>query len=151
MFPTNKNLAYGLAGSMVFLIATLGFRAEKRLSTYWQIPLVLLAASLAYPVTAIFSSWNRAVLGWFAAPTDTSKGLAIEKACAMLLKTFPMFALSSIGRGFGSVFLGGTGWFQHAGCQPIGAEAAQLHADDAHRERCVAGAAGPSRMRLAPT
>ena len=39
-FPTNKNLAYNLAISAAFLIATLWFRYDKRWNKHWQIPLV---------------------------------------------------------------------------------------------------------------
>ena len=105
-FPTNKNLTYNLAVSTVFLIATLWFRYDKRLNRHWQIPLVFFAASVAYPFTAIFDGWNRMVLGWFAVTTDTSKGLAIEKICEMLLKTLPILVLVKLsGADMGSVFI----------------------------------------------
>ncbi len=106
VFPTNKNLTFDLAVSAVFLVATLGFRFDKRLNQHWRIPLALFAASLAYPLTAIFSDGIRAVLGWFAVTTDTSKGLAIEKICEMLLKTLPILLLVKLsGADFESVFL----------------------------------------------
>lgn len=106
VFPTNKNLSFNLVVSAVFLIATLGFRYDKRLNCHWQIPLVFFAASLAYPITAIFGGWIRAVLEWFAVTTDTSKGLAIEKICEMLLKIVPMLMVVRLsGADFGSVFL----------------------------------------------
>ena len=105
-FPTNKNLTYNLAVSTIFLIATLWFRYDKRLNRHWQIPLVFFAASLAYPFTAIFDGWIRMVLGWFAVTTDTSKGLAIEKICEMLLKTLPILVLVILsGADMGSVFI----------------------------------------------
>jgi hypothetical protein len=106
IFPTNKNLTYNLIVSAVFLVTTLWFKYNKRLNTYWQIPLVFFAASVAYPLAAIFDGWIRIVLSWFAATTDTSKGLAIEKVCEMLLKTIPILALVKLsGADFGSVFL----------------------------------------------
>lgn len=106
VFATNKNLTYDLAVSVVFLIATLGFRFDKRLNKHWQIPLAFFAASLAYPLTAIFGGWTRAGLSWFAVTTDTSKGLAIEKICEMLLKTLPILLLVRLsGAHFESVFL----------------------------------------------
>jgi membrane protease YdiL (CAAX protease family) len=105
-FPTNKNLTYNLAVSTVFLIATLWFRYDKRLNRHWQIPLVFFAASVAYPFTAIFDGWIRVVLDWFAVTTDTSKGLAIEKICEMLLKTIPILVLVKLsGADMGSVFI----------------------------------------------
>jgi len=106
VFPTNKNLTYNLAISAVFLIATLWFRYDKRLNKHWQIPLVFFAASIAYPFSAIFDGWIRAVLNWFAVTTDTSKGIAIEKVCEMLLKTIPILVLVKLsGADFGSVFI----------------------------------------------
>ena len=106
VFPTNKNLTFNLVVSAVFLIATLWFRYDKRLNRHWQIPLVFFAASVAYPFTAIFDGWIRMVLGWFAVTTDTSKGLAIEKICEMLLKTLPILVLVKLsGADMGSVFI----------------------------------------------
>jgi len=106
VFPTNKNLAFNLAVSAVFLIATLWFRYDKRLNRHWQIPLVFFAASIAYPFSAIFDGWIRGVLDWFSVTTETSKGLAIEKVCEMLLKTVPILVLVKLsGADFGSVFL----------------------------------------------
>lgn len=106
VFATNKNMTYSLAVSAVFLAATLWSKFDKRLNEYWQIPLVLLAASLAYPITAIFNGAIRAVLDWFAVTTDTSQGVAIEKVCEMLLKTIPILLLVRLsGADFGSVFL----------------------------------------------
>lgn len=106
VFPTNKNLTFNLAVSAVFLVVTLWFRYDKRLNKHWQIPLALFAASVAYPFTAIFDGWIRAVLSWFAVTTDTSQGLAIEKICEMLLKTIPILALVKLsGADMGSIFL----------------------------------------------
>jgi membrane protease YdiL (CAAX protease family) len=105
-FPTNKNLAYNLAVSAAFLIATLWFRFDKRWNKHWQIPLVFFAASVAYPFTAIFDAWIRALLGWFAVTTETSRGMAIEKVCEMLLKTIPILVLVKLsGSDMGSIFI----------------------------------------------
>jgi len=106
VFPTNKNLTYNLAVSAVFLTITLWFRYDKRLNKHWQIPLVFFAASVAYPFAAVFDGWIRTSLSWFAVTTDTSKGLAIEKVCEMLLKTIPILVLVKLsGADMGSVFL----------------------------------------------
>jgi membrane protease YdiL (CAAX protease family) len=106
VFPTNKNLTYNLLVSAVFLAASLWFKDDKRLNTYWQIAFAFFAVSVAYPFSAIFDGWTRATLSWFAATTDTSKGLAIEKICEMLLKTVPILVLIKLsGADFGSVFL----------------------------------------------
>jgi len=106
VFPTNKNLTFNLAVSAIFLIAALWFRYDKRLNKHWQIAFAFFIASVAYPFSAIFDGWIRAVLGWFAVTTDTSKGLAIEKICEMLLKTIPILALVKLsGADMGSIFL----------------------------------------------
>lgn len=105
-FPTNKNLTYNLAISAGLLLATLWFKYDKRLEKHWQIPLVFFAASVAYPFTAIFDGWMRAVLDWLAVTSDTSKGQAIEKICEMLLKTIPILVLVKLsGADMGSIFL----------------------------------------------
>jgi membrane protease YdiL (CAAX protease family) len=105
-FPTNKNLAFNLGVSGVFLITALWCRFDKHWNRYWQIPLVFFAASLANPFTAIFNGWIRSVLGWLGASAGTSMGLAIEKICEMLLKTIPILALVRLsGADFGSIFL----------------------------------------------
>ena len=106
VFPTNKNLTYNLIVSAVFLAASMWFKYEKRLNRYWQIVFAFFIASVAYPFTAIFDGWIRAVLSWFTVTTDTSKGLAIEKVCEMLLKTGPILVLVKLsGADFGSIHL----------------------------------------------
>ena len=106
VFPTNKNLTFNLAVSAVFLITMLWFRYDKRLNKHWQIPFVFFAASVAYPFTAIFDGWIQATLSWFAVTTDTSKGLAIEKICEMLLKVAPILVLVKLsGADMGSIFI----------------------------------------------
>lgn len=106
ILPTNKNLTYNLAASAVFLAATLWFRYDQRVNSHWQIAFAFFIASVAYPFSAIFDGWIRAVLGWFAVTTDTSQGLAIEKVCEMLLKVIPILALVKLsGADLGSVFI----------------------------------------------
>lgn len=106
VFPTNKNLTYNLAVSALFLIAALWFRYDKRWKKYWQIAFAFFIASTAYPFSAILDGWTQAVLGWFAVTVNTSKGLAIDKVCEMLIKTIPILILVKLsGADFGSVFL----------------------------------------------
>lgn len=106
VFPTNKNLTFNLVVSAVFLAASLWFKFDKRLNQYWLVAFAFFIASVAYPITAIFGGWIRAVLVWFAVTNDTSQGLAIEKVCEMLLKAIPILALVKLsGADFGSVFL----------------------------------------------
>jgi hypothetical protein len=106
VFPTNKNLTFNLAVSAVFIIVSLWFKFDKRFNRYWLVAFAFFIASVAYPFTAIFNGWIRAVLGWFSVTTDTSKGLAIEKVCEMLLKVLPILTLIKVsGADLGSVFL----------------------------------------------
>lgn len=106
VFPTNKNLTYNLITSAVFLAVSWWFKYDKRWQRYWQIAFAFFIASIAFPFSAIFDSWIRATLNWFAVTTDTSKGQAIEKVCEMLLKTVPILVLVKLsGADFGSVFL----------------------------------------------
>lgn len=103
---TNKNLTFNLIVSAVFLAAALVFRYDKRLNKHWQIAFAFFIASVAFPFTAIFDGWIRAVLSWFGVTTDTSQGLAIEKICEMLLKTLPILVLVKLsGADMGSVFI----------------------------------------------
>lgn len=106
VFPTNKNLTYNLTVSALFLIAALWFRYDKRWNKYWKIAVAFFIASTAYPFSAILDGWTQAVLGWFAVTVNTSKGLAINKVCEMLIKTIPILILVKLsGADFGSVFL----------------------------------------------
>lgn len=106
VFPTNKNLAFNLTVSALFLTASLWFRYDKRLNLYWQVAFAFFIASTAYPISALLDGWTSAVLGWFAVTVNTSKGLAIEKVCEMLIKTVPILALVKLsGADFGSVYL----------------------------------------------
>ena len=106
VFPTNKNLTFNLAVSAFFLAASLWFRYDKRLNQYWLIAFAFFIASTAYPVSALMEGWVSRVLGWFAVTVNTSKGLAIEKICEMLLKTITILVLVKLsGADMGSVFL----------------------------------------------
>lgn len=106
VFPTNRNLTYNLVISSIFLAASLWLKYDKRPNKYWQIAFAFFAASVAYPFTVYFDGWIRAMLSWSAVTTDTSKGLAIEKVCEMLLKTVPILVLVKLsGADFGSVYL----------------------------------------------
>jgi membrane protease YdiL (CAAX protease family) len=106
VFPTNGNLAYNLIVSAVFLIASLWFKYDRRWNKYWQIGFAFFIASVAYPFSALFDSWIRATLRWFAMTKDTSQGLAIGKICETLLKTIPILVLVKLsGADFGSIYL----------------------------------------------
>ena len=106
VFPTNKNLTYNLAVSVVFLGVSLWFRSDRHWNRYWLVAFAFFTASVAYPISAIFDDGIRAVLQWFAVTTDTSKGQAIEKVCEVILKVAPILALVKLsGADLGSVYL----------------------------------------------
>jgi len=106
VYPTNKNLTFNLAISAVFLVVSLWFKYDRRWNKYWQLAFAFFIASLATPISAVSGSWVRTVLNWFAVTADTSKGLAIDKICEMLIKTLPILVLVKLsGADMGSVFL----------------------------------------------
>jgi len=106
VFPTNKNLAFNLGISAVFLGISLWLRIDKHWHKYWQVAFAFFIASVAYPIAAYFDPLIRAVLDGFAVTVDTSKGLAIEKVCEMLLKVVPIFVLVKLSGGdLASVFV----------------------------------------------
>lgn len=105
-FPTNKNLTFNLSVSAIFLIVALWLKYDKRWSKYWQIAFAFFIASLGTPISALCDSWVRTIFGWLALTIDTSKGLAIEKICEMLIKSLPIIALVKLsGADMGSIFL----------------------------------------------
>ena len=106
VFPTNKNLTFNLAIAAVFLAVSLWFKFDKRWNKYWQLAFAFFIASLATPMSAVSGSWVQTVLNWFAVTADTSKGLAIDKICEMLIKTLPILVLVKLsGADMGSIFL----------------------------------------------
>jgi membrane protease YdiL (CAAX protease family) len=106
VFPTNKNLTYNLALSALFLGTSLWFKFDRRLSQYWLVTFAFFIASVAVPMSVLTSNWVQTIMGRFAVTVDTSKGLAIEKICEMLIKTLPIIALVKLsGADMGSIFL----------------------------------------------
>jgi membrane protease YdiL (CAAX protease family) len=106
VFPTNKNLAFNLTVSAIFLVVALWFKYDQRRYEHWQVAFAFFIASVAFPFTALFASGIQAVLNWFSVTTDTSQGLAVEKICEMLLKTTPILVLVKLsGADMGSIFL----------------------------------------------
>lgn len=106
VFPTNKNLTFNLSISALFLVVALWFRYDQRWSKYWQIAFAFFIASVVTPISVLSDNWVQTILGWFAVTVDTSKGLAIEKKCEMLLKVVPILVLVKLSGGdLGSIFL----------------------------------------------
>ena len=106
VFRTNKNLAYNLIVSAVFLTISLWCRYDQRLKAYWQPAFALFIASTAIPISALLTPWNRMVLSWLSVSIDSSQGLAIDKVWEVLVKTTPILVLVRLsGADLGSVFL----------------------------------------------
>ncbi len=106
VFPTNKNLTFDLSIAGVFLVVSLWCKYDKRLNRYWLIAFAFFIASLATPFSALTSGWVRMVLNGLAVSVDTSKGLAIDKICEMLIKSLPIIVLVKLsGADLSSIFL----------------------------------------------
>lgn len=106
VFPTNKNLAFNLIVSIIFLTLAIWLKYAKCWNKYWLIMFAFFVASVAVPFTAIFDGWIRAVLDWFSATVDTSKGLAIEKIYEVTLKVTPILVLVKLsGANLASVYV----------------------------------------------
>jgi membrane protease YdiL (CAAX protease family) len=106
VFPTNKNLTFNLSISALFLGVALWSKYDKRWNKYWQVAFAFFVASLATAISALCDSWVRAIFSWLTVTIDTSKGLAIEKICEMLIKSLPIIALVKLsGADMGSIFI----------------------------------------------
>ena len=106
LFPTNKNLTYNLSLSAALLAAAIGLKYSRRWHGYWQSTFAFFIASVAFPLTSIFSRWTDTVLGWFHTSTAVSQGIAIAKGYEMLLIVLPILALTKLsGADLGSIFL----------------------------------------------
>lgn len=106
VFPTNKNLTFNLSISALFLGVALWSKYDKRWNKYWQVAFAFFVASLATAISALCDSWVRTIFSWLTVTIDTSKGLAIEKICEMLIKTLPIIALVKLsGADMGSIFI----------------------------------------------
>jgi membrane protease YdiL (CAAX protease family) len=106
IFPTNKNLIYNLILSAALLAATIVCKLSQRLNKYWQSTLAFFIASVAFPVTLIFSRWTGTLLGWFQLTTASSQGIAVAKVTEMLLTVIPILVLTKLsGADLGSIYL----------------------------------------------
>src|SRR5512137_2862493 len=106
LFPTNKNLIYNLILSAALLAATIGCKLSQRWNKYWQIMFAFFIASVAFPVTLIFSRWTGNLLGWFHLTTASSQGIAVAKVTEMLLTVIPILVLTKLsGADLGSIYL----------------------------------------------
>mgnify|MGYP001051211939 CR=1 FL=1 len=106
VFWTNKNLAYNLILSAVFLAVSVWFRYDQRLRAYWQLAFALFIASAAVPISALLSLWNPMVPDWFSAPINSTQAMAIDKIWEVLIKTISILVLVRLsGANFGSVYI----------------------------------------------
>jgi membrane protease YdiL (CAAX protease family) len=106
IFPANKNLTYNAILSVTFLITSLLLKFHKRWSKYWQIAFAFFIASIAFPVTSVFSDWSNTVLNWFKVTAITSPGKAIAKLYEMILVVVLILVLTKLsGVDFGSIYI----------------------------------------------
>ena len=106
IFPTNKNLTYNLTLSAALLAIAIWFKLDQRWNKYWQIMFAFFIASVAFPVTSVFSRWTGTVLGWFQLTIATSQGIAIAKVIEMLLTVIPILVLTKLsGADLSSIYL----------------------------------------------
>ncbi len=54
IFPTNKNLAFQLSLSGLFLVAAAWFKRDERMNPYWQIAFAFFIASFATAIMLLF-------------------------------------------------------------------------------------------------
>lgn len=106
VYPTNKNLTFDLSIAALFLAIALWLKYDKRRNKYWQIAFAFFIASVATPISALAGNWVQTIFGLSAVTVNTSKGLAIDKICEMLIKTLPIIALVKLsGADMGSAFI----------------------------------------------
>ncbi len=106
IFPTNKNLAYNMVLSAVFLVASVWLKGNERLARYWRVAFAFFSGCFAFLCTLLFSSGSTTILGWFNLTIETSTGIAIAKVYEMLLVVIPLLVLNKIsGADLGSLYL----------------------------------------------
>jgi len=104
VFATNKNLAYNLVISAIFLAAALMLKFTKRWSEYWLVAYAFFVASVAYPSTLLLDVGN--FLGRLNLSPNTSQGLAVGKLIEVIVVVVPIIVLTKLsGADLGSVFL----------------------------------------------
>lgn len=107
IFPTNKNLAYNLGISALFLALSLWFKLDKRLNRYWPITFALFMASTVYPITSLTVNWKSGLLSRLGVvAVATSQGTALDKVFQMLLTVIPLIILAKVaGANLGDIYL----------------------------------------------
>jgi membrane protease YdiL (CAAX protease family) len=106
VFPTNKNLTYNLAISVVFLVASLWLQRTERWSQYWQVAFAFFVASVAYPITWIMEDPINSLMASFGLITKTSQYLGVEKVFEAIFVVVPIILLTKYsGAALGSIYL----------------------------------------------
>ncbi len=106
IFPTNKNLTYNLFLSAAFLIGAIWLKLTARWKQYWPVAFAFFVASLAFPVTSLFSSYSGRILAWLNLSMPSSPGIAIAKVWEMLLIVTLILVLTKVsGASLSEIFL----------------------------------------------
>jgi membrane protease YdiL (CAAX protease family) len=106
VFPTNKNLTYNLAISVIFLAASLWLKRAERWHPYWRVGFAFFVASLAYPSTWLLESWTNNLMNGLGLMAKTSQYLGVEKVLEMIVVAVPIILLTKLsGADLGSIYL----------------------------------------------
>jgi membrane protease YdiL (CAAX protease family) len=106
VFPTNKNLAYNIAISVLFLAASLWLRRTERWHQYWLVGFAFFIASLAFPSTWLLENWTSGVLDRLGLIAKTAQYLGVEKVLEMIVVVVPIILLTKLsGADLGSIYL----------------------------------------------
>jgi membrane protease YdiL (CAAX protease family) len=106
MFPTNGNWIYSAILSAVFLIAAILFKRSDRFVKYWQITYAFFVASSVNLVSALFASYNSAILQYVGLSLQSNQGMGLGKLYDALLVVIPILVLTKLsGADLGSLFL----------------------------------------------
>lgn len=106
IFPTNKNLAYNVLTTTVFLVAAVWLKRDERWNQYWRIAFAFFIASFAITVTLLIGGWSSKVLDWFNLTDTTSQGIAIAKVYETAMIVIPIIVLTKLsGADLGSIYL----------------------------------------------
>jgi membrane protease YdiL (CAAX protease family) len=107
IFPTNRNLAYNLVVSGLFLAAALGFKRSDRLEKYWRVAFAFFTGSVAFPITLLLTGWGPRLLSRLNLYSPgTSQVQALLKVYEVVLVVVPVLVLVRLsGADLGSIYI----------------------------------------------
>jgi membrane protease YdiL (CAAX protease family) len=106
VFSTNKNLAYNLVISVIFLVTSLLLKRTERWSQYWRVGFTFFVASVAYPSTWLLEARTSSVLDRLGLIARTPQYLGVEKVFEAIVVVVPVILLTKLsGADLGSIYL----------------------------------------------